>query len=75
MKIEPRKNSKPAPPLSSFNAQKFLDTAGLSRKVMEYRRNESIYSRSDFAETVMYVQKDGVKLSVVSGSGKEAVDS
>jgi CRP/FNR family cyclic AMP-dependent transcriptional regulator len=73
MKIKPRRNSKPAPPLSSFNAQEFLDTAGISRKVMEYSRNEAIYSQGDSAETVMYVQKGGVKLSVVSGSGKEAV--
>jgi CRP/FNR family transcriptional regulator, cyclic AMP receptor protein len=57
----------------SFNAQDFLDTAGVARKVTEYRRNESIYSQGDDAETVMYVQKGGVKLSVVNGSGKEAV--
>jgi hypothetical protein len=53
MKIKPRKNSKPAPPLGSFNAQEFLDTAGVSRKVMEYGRNESIYSQGQSAETVM----------------------
>jgi CRP/FNR family transcriptional regulator, cyclic AMP receptor protein len=57
----------------SFNAQVFLDTAGVARNVTEYRRNESIYSQGDAAETVMYVQKGGVKLSVVNGSGKEAV--
>ena len=59
--------------IDSFNAQAFLDTAGVARKVSEYRRNESIYSQGDAAETVMYVQKGGVKLSVVNGSGKEAV--
>lgn len=58
---------------ASFDAQQFLDTAGVARKVSEYRRNESIYSQGDAAETVMYVQKGGVKLSVVNGSGKEAV--
>jgi len=57
----------------SFDPQVFLDTAGVSRKVVEYRRNESIYSQGDAAETVMYVQKGGVKFSVVNGSGKEAV--
>jgi len=57
----------------SFNAQAFLDTAGVASKVSEYRRNECIYSQGDAAETVMYVQKGGVKLSVVNGSGKEAV--
>jgi CRP/FNR family transcriptional regulator, cyclic AMP receptor protein len=58
---------------NGFNAQEFLDTAGVARKVSEYRRNETIYSQGDAAETVMYVQKGGVKLSVVNGSGKEAV--
>jgi CRP/FNR family transcriptional regulator, cyclic AMP receptor protein len=71
-------NTKPTKPrnnrnIDSFNAQDFLDTAGVARKVSEYRRNESIYSQGDAAATVMYVQKGGVKLSVVNGSGKEAV--
>ena len=56
-----------------FNAQAFLDTAGVARKVMEYSRGESIYSQGEAANTVMYIQKGGVKLSVVNGSGKEAV--
>ena len=59
--------------VDSFDPQAFLDTAGVARKVVEYRRGESIYSQGDAAETVMYVQKGGVKLSVVNGSGKEAV--
>jgi CRP-like cAMP-binding protein len=57
----------------SFDPQVFLDTAGVARKVVEYRRNESIYSQGDAADTVMYIQKGGVKFSVVNGSGKEAV--
>jgi CRP-like cAMP-binding protein len=57
----------------SFDPQVFLDTAGVARKVVEYHRNESIYSQGDAAETVMYIQKGGVKFSVVNGSGKEAV--
>src|ERR1700730_692757 len=57
----------------SFSPRVFLDTAGVARKVIEYRRGESIYSQGETAETVMYVQKGGVKFSVVNGSGKEAV--
>src|SRR5579863_8039908 len=57
----------------SFNAQRFLDTAGVARKVMEYSRGETVYSQGETASTVMYIQKGGVKLSVVNGSGKEAV--
>jgi CRP/FNR family transcriptional regulator, cyclic AMP receptor protein len=57
----------------SFDPLAFLDTAGVARNVVEYRRNEAIFSQGDAAETVMYVQKGGVKFSVVNGSGKEAV--
>ena len=57
----------------SFDPQAFLDTTGVARNVAEYRKNESIFSQGDAAETVMYVQKGGVKFSVVNGSGKEAV--
>ena len=41
--------------------------------MVEYRRGKSIYSQGEAAETVMYVQKGGVKFSVVNGAGKEAV--
>jgi CRP/FNR family cyclic AMP-dependent transcriptional regulator len=57
----------------TFNAQAFLDSAGVARKVVEYRRTEKIYSQGDPASTVMYIQKGGVKLSVVNEVGKEAV--
>lgn len=58
---------------NGFDPRVFLDTAGISRKIAEFRRNESIYRQGDAAGSVMYVQHGGVKLSVVNGSGKEAV--
>jgi CRP/FNR family transcriptional regulator, cyclic AMP receptor protein len=57
----------------AFNAQAFLDSAGVARKVKEFKRAELVYSQGDAAESVMYIQKGGVKLSVVSEVGKEAV--
>jgi CRP-like cAMP-binding protein len=57
----------------AFDAQTFLDSAGVARKVVEYRRSQKIYSQGDPATSVMYVQKGGVKLSVVNEVGKEAV--
>src|SRR5580698_10063324 len=66
-------NHKPNGKANGFDPQVFLDTAGISRKIAEFRRNESIYSQGDAATSVMYVQHGGVKLSVVNGSGKEAV--
>jgi CRP-like cAMP-binding protein len=59
--------------VDSFDPEVFLDTAGVARKVAEFRRGESIYSQGEAADSVMYVQKGGVKFSVVNGSGKEAV--
>ncbi len=56
-----------------FNAQTFLDSAGVARKVVEYRRSQKIYSQGDPAANVIYVQEGGVKLSVVNEVGKEAV--
>jgi CRP/FNR family transcriptional regulator, cyclic AMP receptor protein len=59
--------------VDSFDPQVFLDTAGVARRVAEFRRGESIYSQGEAANSVMYVQKGGVKFTVVNGSGKEAV--
>ncbi len=67
------KNVKKNGKFGSFDPQVFLDTAGVTRKVIDFRRSETIYSQGDAAETVMYIQKGGVKFSVVNGSGKEAV--
>ncbi len=56
-----------------FDAQAFLDSAGVARKIVEYRRSQKIYSQGDPASSVMYIQDGGVKLSVVNEVGKEAV--
>src|SRR6202162_3057549 len=57
----------------TFDAQAFLDSAGVARKVVEFRRSQKIYSQGDPTTNVMYIQKGGVKLSVVNEVGKEAV--
>jgi len=56
-----------------FNAQEFLDSAGVARNVKQFKRAEVIYSQGDAAKSVLYLQKGGVKLSVVNEVGKEAV--
>jgi CRP/FNR family cyclic AMP-dependent transcriptional regulator len=57
----------------AFNTQSFLDSAGVARRIVEYRRSQLIYSQGDPANHVMYIQKGGIKLSVVNEVGKEAV--
>jgi CRP-like cAMP-binding protein len=58
---------------SKFNAQAFLDSAGVARTVKEFKKAEVLYSQGDAAKSVLYLQEGGVKLSVVSEGGKEAV--
>jgi CRP/FNR family cyclic AMP-dependent transcriptional regulator len=57
----------------AFDAQAFLDSAGMARKVVQYRRSQKIYAQGNPATSVMYIQNGGVKLSVVNEVGKEAV--
>jgi CRP-like cAMP-binding protein len=60
-------------PKGVFNAQAFLDSAGLAKKIVAYSRNDSIFTQGDPCEHVLYIQKGGVKLSVLSKAGREAV--
>src|ERR1700719_4487299 len=57
----------------AFDAQAFLDSAGVARKVKEFKKAELVYSQGDTAQSVMYIQEGGVKLTVVNEVGKEAV--
>src|ERR1700687_4287058 len=68
VKAKRKSTQKPA-----FNAQAFLDSAGVSRRVAEYRKSQKIYSQGDSAENVLYIQNGEIKLSVVNEVGKEAV--
>jgi CRP/FNR family cyclic AMP-dependent transcriptional regulator len=56
-----------------FSVQAFLDSAGLAKTVVQYGRDEVIFTQGDVCEHVLYVQSGGVKLSVLSKTGKEAV--
>jgi CRP-like cAMP-binding protein len=56
-----------------FDAQAFLDSAGIARRVKECGQAEVVYVQGDAAASVIYLQNGSVKLSVVSEGGKEAV--
>jgi CRP-like cAMP-binding protein len=61
------------PKKTAFDAQLFLQSVGASRRVEEFRKKQAIFSQGEPADSVMYVQKGSVKLTVVNESGKEAV--
>jgi len=56
-----------------FNAQAYLASVGVGRKVVEYPGSEKAYSQGDPGTDVMYIQKGEMKLSVVNEVGREAV--
>ena len=60
-------------PEPAFNAQAFLDSAGVSKTVISYGRNDLVFTQGEAASDVLYIQSGGVKLSVISKTGKEAV--
>ncbi len=62
-----------AKPSRAFDAQAFLDSAGIARRVASFQRNEVIFSQGDPCDAVLYIQAGGVKLSVLSKGGREAV--
>ena len=45
----------------------------MSRKIVTYRRGETIFRQGDPADHVLYIQKGAVKLSVISKAGRQAV--
>jgi len=67
-KTKPSPSKKPA-----FDLRSFLDTAGLSRRIVKFRKFEKVYSQGDAAKGVHYIQEGSVRLSVVSEGGKEGV--
>jgi len=58
---------------SAFDVQVFLDSAGVARRIVEYRQSQKIFSQGDPTNNVLYIQKGEIKLSVVNEVGKEAV--
>jgi CRP-like cAMP-binding protein len=57
----------------AFSADAFLDSSGLDKTVRQYRRGETVFTQGDDCADVLYIQTGGVKLSVQSKTGREAV--
>ena len=56
-----------------FNAETYLASPGIAKSVHSYKRGDPIYAQGDSCGHVYFVQQGGVKLSVVSETGQEAV--
>jgi CRP/FNR family cyclic AMP-dependent transcriptional regulator len=69
----PRKKPLSKPTAAAFDAQVFLDSAGINKKVAEYAPLTVIFAQGEPGDSVMYIQKGTVRLSVLSHAGKEAI--
>jgi CRP/FNR family cyclic AMP-dependent transcriptional regulator len=56
-----------------FDVHTFLDSAGVSRRIVRFARGATVFAQGTQAHSVFYIQDGGVKLSVLSTAGKEAV--
>jgi len=56
-----------------FDPKVFLATIDGGRSLSYYKKDEVIFSQGKPADSVFYIQKGKVKITVVSRQGKEAV--
>ena len=56
-----------------FNAGTFLASTRIARSIVAYGRGETIFTQGDAGQDVLYIQSGGVKLSVLSKTGREAI--
>ena len=56
-----------------FDPRAFLGRAGTGKTIERYGRTQKIFSQGDIADTVFFIQKGKVKITVLSEQGKEAV--
>ena len=69
----PRKQLRPVPPPPPLDVPAFLASAGISRRPVRFARGAQVFAQGSPATSVFFIQSGGVKLSVVSAAGKEAV--
>jgi CRP-like cAMP-binding protein len=61
------------PPKSAFDPQDFLARVGVGKTILKFGKNENVFVQGDVADSVFYIQKGRIKLTVISKQDKEAV--
>jgi CRP/FNR family transcriptional regulator, cyclic AMP receptor protein len=61
------------PAKSVFDAQVFLAKVGEGKSILQFKKGKNVFVQGDPADTVFYIQKGKIKLTVLSDHGKEAV--
>jgi CRP-like cAMP-binding protein len=71
--VEPTEAPVEKPAKDAFDPKSFLAKVGAGKTVLEFHKNQHVFKQGDVADTVFYIQKGRVKLTVLSDQGKEAV--
>ena len=61
------------PAKNEFDPKAFLARVGAGKTILTIKKNQHVFEQGDVADTVFYIQKGRVKLTVLSEQGKEAV--
>jgi CRP/FNR family transcriptional regulator, cyclic AMP receptor protein len=65
---------RPVPPTTpAFDVQAFLTSARVSPRTVRFASGAVVFAQGGQANSVFFVQEGGIKLSVLSSGGKEAV--
>ena len=56
-----------------FDPKEFLATVNGGRTISAYRKDKTVFAQGDAADSVFYIQKGTVKVTVLSEQGREAV--
>jgi CRP/FNR family cyclic AMP-dependent transcriptional regulator len=56
-----------------FDPRAFLGRVGAGKTIEKYAKGQKIFSQGEIADTVLFIQKGKVKITVLSEHGKEAV--
>jgi CRP/FNR family cyclic AMP-dependent transcriptional regulator len=59
----------------TFDAETFLTKVGSGRTLVSYKRNQKVFAQGDPADSIFFILKGKIKLTVISKAGKEAVVS
>jgi CRP/FNR family transcriptional regulator, cyclic AMP receptor protein len=58
---------------NSFDPKAFLAKVGAGKTILKFHKNQNVFAQGEVADTIFYIQKGRVKLTVLSKQGKEAV--
>ena len=66
-------NAKVKKKSARFDPAAFLETVAKGRSIATHRKKEVIFKQGDIADSVFYIRKGKVKITVLSKDGKEAI--